>query len=69
MQEHIMAATTEVGFFRLSQVLEIIPVKKTAWYEGIKTLKYPAQVRLSARSVGWRKSDIFALVEKLGGGQ
>lgn len=62
-------AASEVGFFRLPQVLEIIPIGKTSFYENIKAGLYPAPVRISKRAVGWRKSEIFALAEKLGAGK
>jgi prophage regulatory protein len=60
---------SDLGFMRLPQVLSVLPISKTSWYEGIKSKRYPASFRISARAVGWRKSDIFALVEKLGASQ
>ena len=50
---------------RLPQVLERIPVSKTAWYEGIKEGRYPSALQLAPRTSVWRESDIDALIERL----
>jgi len=54
------------GFMRLPEVLRIIPVSKTVWWEGIKAGRYPKGIRLSVRTTAWRVSDIRKLVEELG---
>jgi len=54
------------GFMRLEQVLSVMPIGKTAWYDGIKTGKFPKQVMLGRRTSAWRASDIRELVESLG---
>jgi prophage regulatory protein len=59
------ATLPETGFLRLPEVLQLIPVSKTTWWEGIKAGKYPAGVKLSMRCTAWRAEDIRALVEKL----
>lgn len=52
---------------RLNQVLDRIPVSKTAWYDGIKEGRYPsAALHLAPRTSAWRESDIDALIERLG---
>lgn len=55
------------GFMRLPEVLRIIPVSKTAWWEGIREGRYPAGVKLSRRTTAWRTSDIRKLCDELGG--
>lgn len=55
----------EFGLLRLKQVLEVFPVSKSHWYEGIKAGKYPAGVMLSPGVRAWRKKDIVELIEKL----
>jgi len=54
------------GFMRLNPVLQVIPVSKTAWYEGIAAGIYPAPVKLGKRSSAWKVEDIKELVSKLG---
>ena len=41
----------------------VIPIKKTAWYQGIKSGRYPAPVKLGPRATAWRVADIRALIE------
>ncbi|AZN36621.1 helix-turn-helix transcriptional regulator [Iodobacter ciconiae] len=50
---------------RLPEVLQIIPVSRATWYAGIKTGRYPAQVKLGPRIVAWRRSDIVNLLASL----
>jgi len=56
---------TTDSFLRLSQVLAIIPVCKATWYAGVKTGRYPAQVKLGPRAAAWRRTDIERLVASL----
>ena len=52
------------GFLRLPQVLALIPISKSAWWEGCKTGRYPKPVKLGPRTTVWRAEDIAALVER-----
>ena len=54
------------GFLRLPQVLAIIPISKSAWWEGCKSGRVPKPVKLGPRTTVWRAEDIAALVERLG---
>lgn len=51
------------GFLRLRDVLALFPVSRASWYAGIVKGIYPPSVALGPRSVGWRTSDIKALIE------
>lgn len=55
----------EESFLRLPQVLELIPVCKSAWWQGCKDGRFPKPVKLGPRTTAWRASDITALVEQL----
>ncbi len=46
------------GYLRLPDVLKLIPVSKSTFWEGIKTGRYPKPVKLSERITAWRVSDI-----------
>ena len=50
---------------RLPQVLTIIPISKSAWWQGCKDGRFPKPVKLGPRTSAWRSSDIAALVERL----
>lgn len=63
----------EVGFLRVKQILgdtkqgipPIIPVKKSAWWQGVKSGRFPKPIKLSAGVTVWRVEDIRALVDRL----
>jgi len=50
------------GYARLPQVLAVIPVSKSTWWNGCKSGKYPQPVKLGPRTTAWRVSDIRALI-------
>jgi acyl dehydratase len=62
----------ETGFLRASQILgdakhpPIIPVKKTTWWQGVKTGRFPKPVSLGARVTAWRVEDIRAWIAAQG---
>ena len=56
----------ETGFVRLSQVLTVIPLGKTCWFEGVKSGRFPKPVKLSARCIAWKAEDIRNLIKDLG---
>jgi prophage regulatory protein len=58
-----MTTTNTAGaLMRLSSVLQMFPVSRATWYEGVRTGRYPSPVRLGARAVAWRRSDIERLI-------
>jgi prophage regulatory protein len=50
------------GYVRLPQVLSVIPVCKSTWWNGIRAGKYPKPVKLGPRTTVWRVEDIRALI-------
>lgn len=62
------------GFLRLTQIIgnpnakppipAIIPVKKTTWWNGVKSGLYPKPVKLGPRVTAWRVEDIRDLIQK-----
>jgi len=57
--------TTLTGFIRLPDVLKLIPISKSSFYNGIKTGKYPSPTKLGERTSAWKVSDIEALIDEL----
>jgi prophage regulatory protein len=55
----------ETGFLRLTQVLSVIPLGKTCWWEGVKSGRFPKPVKLSERCTAWRAEDIHKLIKNL----
>jgi prophage regulatory protein len=70
MQEKMPA-----GYLRLRQIIgckkakppipALIPVCSTTWWNGVKAGKYPAPVKLSARTTAWTVESIKALMERI----
>ena len=54
------------SFIRLRQILEIIPISKSAWWAGCKTGRFPKPIKLGPRTTAWKAEDIAALVRQLG---
>ena len=62
----------ETGFLRLSQIIgnpkaeppipPIIPVKKSCWWAGVRSGRFPQPVKLGPRVTAWRVEDIRALI-------
>jgi len=58
----------QISFLRLPQVLEIIPVSKSTFWAKLKSGEYPLNpVKLSPRTTGFIKTEVYALAEKLAG--
>lgn len=55
----------ETGFVRLPDVLSVIPLGKTSWWEGVKSGRFPKPVKLSPRCTAWKAEDIRELIRKL----
>lgn len=52
----------ERGFLRLTQVLELIPVSRSAWWTGCRSGRYPKPVKLGPRTTVWYRADIEELI-------
>ena len=56
-------ALPQQGFLRLPAILEIIPVGKSTWWEGVKSGRFPKGVKLGANTTAWRVEDIRKLMD------
>ena len=64
----------ETGFLVMKQIIgdpkaeppipPLIPVKKTCWWEGVKSGRFPKPVKLGPRLTVWRVEDIRAWIAK-----
>ena len=54
------------ALIRLPDVLAVFPIGPTSWFKGIAEGRYPKPLRLSARTVAWRVSDIRRLLASVG---
>ena len=59
----------ETGFVRLPIILEIFPIGKSTWWEGVKNGKYPKPVKLGQRTTAWKVEDIRLLIDQYSNSQ
>lgn len=73
MSEFIKNSLPETGLVRLNQIIgnrkqgiwpPVIPVSKSCWWEGVKTGRYPAAIKLSDRVTCWRAEEIRAFLDR-----
>lgn len=50
---------------RLREVLTIVPVSRTTWYDGMRIGLYPSPVNLGGRRVAWWLSDVLGAIAAL----
>ncbi len=53
------------ALIRLPQVLEVLPICRSSFYNGIKSGDYPQPIHIG-RTSAWRTADIVDLLERLG---
>lgn len=53
------------GLLRLPEVLALIPVSASTWWNGVLTGRFPKGVRLSNRCTCWKAGDIRDLIDRL----
>ena len=58
-------AIPQTGFLRLRDVLKLVPICRTAWYQGVKEGRYPQPVSLGPRTAAYRVEDIKRLIDEL----
>jgi prophage regulatory protein len=55
---------SDVRLYRLSDVLDRIPISRSSWFAGIQAGRYPRGYRLGSRITVWRSDDIDRLIEQ-----
>ncbi len=54
----------EVGFVRIKQILEIFPIGRSTWWDGVKDGRFPKPVKIGERTTAWCVGDIRNLIIK-----
>ena len=63
MTEH----QTSKRLLRISEIIAPkgpVPVGKSTWWEGVKSGRFPAPIKLGPRITVWKVADIEALLEQ-----
>jgi predicted DNA-binding transcriptional regulator AlpA len=53
------------SLLRLPQVLSVIPVSRSTWWNRLRSGDFPQPVKLGPRTTAWRASDIADLLARL----
>lgn len=65
----VSAATPiTLGYLRLPKVLEMIPVSKSTWWEGVKTGRFPQPVKITPKVTAWKVDDIRTIIAEIDAG-
>lgn len=59
------SALPATGYLRLPEVLKLIPVGRTTWWNGVREGRYPPGIKLSPRTTAWSAEAIRALITEL----
>jgi predicted DNA-binding transcriptional regulator AlpA len=51
-----------IGFYRLPQILNLIPMSKSSWWNGINSGDFPEGFNIGSNITVWQKSDIHKLL-------
>lgn len=63
IQDHSILPQT--GYLRLPDVLRLIPVSRSTWWQGVRDGRFPASVKLGPRTTAWAVADIRACIAAL----
>ena len=68
------ATLPETGYLRLPQIIgdpnsepptpALIPVGKSTWWDGVRTGRFPASVKLGPKTTVWKVEAIRALLQR-----
>jgi predicted DNA-binding transcriptional regulator AlpA len=47
-------------------VIPLVPVKRSTWWAGVRSGRFPAPIRLGPHSTAWRAEDVRELIARLG---
>ena len=61
-QESMMP--TSKRLYRIKQVLEVIPVSKTTWWNGVRDGRFPKPIK-NGRMTFWKSEDLESFMDKL----
>lgn len=62
MQRQI-GALPATGFVRINQVLSVLPIGRSTWWDWVRQGKAPAPIKLGPKTTAWRVEDVRALID------
>ena len=61
-----MKSNSPDPLLRLPEVLSLIPVGRSTFWQGVREGRFPKPVKLGPRTTCWRQSDIVAFIKNAG---
>ena len=58
----------ETGYLRLPQILRLIPIGRSTWWNWVAHGKAPAGIKLGIKTTAWKAEDIREFLNDLEGG-
>ena len=49
---------------RLNQILKILPIGRSTWWQGVKDGRFPRPLKLSERITVWDEDEVLSLVKR-----
>ncbi len=68
-KKRVIKAIPETGYIRIPEVLSLLPLCRATFYKGIKSGRFPAPTKISARCSAWRVEVIRQLLSDLAAGE
>lgn len=65
MKKETTTTPEKIRFLRLRDVLEVFPVSRATWMNGVASGRFPAPVKLTQKRLAWREADLDALCLRL----
>lgn len=65
MKKNIIELKEKHGMLRAQEVLQLLPISRSALYEGVKNGTYPKPVKLGGKMSAWYVRDIVNYIEGL----
>lgn len=63
--ERAAAVLNTDALMRLPEVLAVVPVSASTWWDGVRSGRFPAGVKIGPRCTAWRAVDIRGLLARL----
>lgn len=63
--QSIKSHPSHLGFYRLNQILELIPIGRSTWWKWIADGKAPQGIKLGSKTTVWKTEVIHALIAQL----
>jgi len=54
-----------IGFMRISQILKLIPVCETTWWNGCKSGRFPKPYKLGPNTTAWCNQEIIECIKSI----